>query len=146
MEVQNLHYVPVSGYCLNVEEKSAVVPSLTMLRDARNFSKSMLWGKILGTRKDYLIAYGFADDVFKTVKYFYRCAISGCAVANGAHAVWTMAPPGSNSQSLKPAISKKQTPSTSALRAIQRTNTYRCKSQTKAKRWMCVLTFLIAID
>lgn len=82
MEVENvathLKYVNTSGFTLNIEERMQLDLALQKLQNDFAFEELLLWGKVLGTVKDYFVAvaltYTGQRDFPK--KQFFWCSAS----------------------------------------------------------------------
>ena len=78
LENMNLHYLDefnltsYNGNTLNLEEKSALQTSLPILKRNCKFRRVHFWGKVFGTNKDYLIAQGYGNNLFGSLKSFTR--------------------------------------------------------------------------
>jgi len=76
MELFDLEYgmksVASAGCVLNCQEITAIQAGLTILRSKEKYESIYLWGKILGQKSDYYIAYGLRDSEFEfPAKNFY---------------------------------------------------------------------------
>ncbi|XP_041661988.1 radial spoke head protein 9 homolog [Cheilinus undulatus] len=67
----SLDLVAGSGHTLNVEQRTALQTSLTILRKNYKFNRVLFWGKILGIKEDYFIAQGRGEDEMKDKKNLY---------------------------------------------------------------------------
>lgn len=65
--------LPPSGYCLTVEEKSALkVSMLQRARQEKIAGKMLFWGKIFGEMNDYIVVYTLVPTAgFPERRYFY---------------------------------------------------------------------------
>ncbi|XP_028253025.1 radial spoke head protein 9 homolog [Parambassis ranga] len=67
----SLELVAGSGHTLNVEQRTALETSSAILKRNYKFHRVLLWGKILGLRKDYFIVQGRGEDEIKDRKNLY---------------------------------------------------------------------------
>lgn len=74
MELNNLtKLAPLCGNGLNIEEMSGLQVAMQQIRIEENVrSKFYFWGKINGTKQDYLVVFFFkGGQDFPTRKYYY---------------------------------------------------------------------------
>lgn len=62
---QGMKAVACGGNLLNCQEITGLQAGLTMLRCKEKFTGIYLWGKILGLKADYYVAYGMKDPDFE---------------------------------------------------------------------------------
>ena len=68
----HLQYFSSSGKLMSSEQLSLVCNSMTIAKNNNKFSKILFWGKIEGTKADYLIAQGVdANDELNNRKILY---------------------------------------------------------------------------
>lgn len=60
------------GLILSTEEACILESSLLILQRDNHFRNVFLWGKVLGTNKDYYIAFGYVKDILNCNIFFYR--------------------------------------------------------------------------
>ncbi|KAF0984503.1 hypothetical protein FDP41_000402 [Naegleria fowleri] len=65
------HFLSLNGYCLNLEEKTALQSSLLILQENNHFHTVHFWGKIQGLQNDYLIAEGYRGSMMGERTRFY---------------------------------------------------------------------------
>jgi hypothetical protein len=68
-----LKYLAGSGYTLSVQEVAGLNAGLQRLKQNEAWPELFLWGKLLGSQKDYFIAYGIRGGQFASTpqKEFY---------------------------------------------------------------------------
>jgi radial spoke head protein 9 len=69
--LSHLQYLKLNGYTLNIQERTALQSSLTLLRNDNHFHTVVYWGKILGVRNDYHIAQGYPGSILDKKITFY---------------------------------------------------------------------------
>lgn len=62
---QGLRSVASAGSVLSCQELTGVQAGLTLLKSKEKFPHIYFWGKVLGQKVDYYIAYGFRDTEFE---------------------------------------------------------------------------------
>ncbi|KAI8826722.1 uncharacterized protein EV422DRAFT_616153 [Fimicolochytrium jonesii] len=70
LNLEDISYLSLAGFTLNVEERSALRSSLQVKKDQEKLDEIWLWGKVLGVQRDYLIAQAVGDNPFAR-KFFY---------------------------------------------------------------------------
>ncbi|KAG2386965.1 hypothetical protein C9374_002000 [Naegleria lovaniensis] len=65
------HFLSLNGYCLNLEERTALQSSLLILQENNHFHTVHFWGKIQGVQNDYLIAEGYRGSMIGERARFY---------------------------------------------------------------------------
>lgn len=78
MELNQLSKIaPLCGNCLNVEEMSGLQVALQQVKVEENIRQKMyFWGKITGTKQDYLVVFYFHIGQDFPIKKYYYCTTS----------------------------------------------------------------------
>ncbi len=61
----------LAGIVLSIEQRACLQTSLSIAREQYKFERIYLWGKILGTKEDYLIAVGAGSNEIKQRTFLY---------------------------------------------------------------------------
>ena len=65
-------YMCSNGVVLSPEHKVALQNSLVITKQNYKFAFIKLWGKVLGIKQDYYIAYGTTKNEFNNKTFLYR--------------------------------------------------------------------------
>ena len=75
MELDHIHLTPtINGFSFSIEEKVLLQASLPLLKQDYKLWSVLVWGKILGTQKDYILAQGQVknDADYGSSMFFFR--------------------------------------------------------------------------
>jgi len=61
----------LTGFTLNIEERTALQSSLAIKRAEEKFDHAVFWGKIGGVNKDYYISQAWKEGEWFNKKSFY---------------------------------------------------------------------------
>jgi len=78
------------GFTLSPEQRSALQVSLPLLKKEHNFVRVTLWGKVLGTVNDLLIAQGHEQSFTFSAKRNFVSYVLLCILGFVSHSAVTM--------------------------------------------------------